>query len=185
MNDENDEHEGHAAFFFPFMAPDPEAVERMKMEQSQSAHETREFFDGLTADQLRKLSGLFRTCATSDGEAAAYYMGIISGFLDQKFKLCLGCGQNHEEALAEMTGAVVDPEPAREPDSEQQYLIPQKGTIAYEKMMSTYGLEQDDDGSDRVMCKNCGKWYESLNDRARRSPGKSGCSGCINKEKWG
>lgn len=185
MNDENDEnHEHQHAFIFPFPMVDPEEMERARMEQSQNAHDTRDFFDSLTIDQLRKLAGLFRQAANSDGEAATYYMGLIVATLHYKHDLCMACGVNHDEILAGMSGPVEDPQPAREVD-EPQYLFPEKGTPAYDKIMATYGMEQDDDGSDRVMCSNCGTWYESLRDRAVRPPGKAECYGCVEKEKWG
>jgi hypothetical protein len=180
MNDENDENDHGHFIAFPFAQPSEEEVERAKMEHTQNAHEVRAFFDGLSEEQLRKLSGLFGYCAHSDGEAATYYMGVITGIMDFKFKVCMGCGNDHEKALHEMSGPVEDPEPAVEGNS-----VLVKGSERYNKTMDIFGMEQDDDGSDRVMCINCGKWYENLQDRTLRPPGKSGCPGCVQKEKWG
>ena len=64
-------------------------------------------------------------------------------------------------------------------------IFPQKGTEQYDYLMGVYGMEQDDDGSDKVMCINCKLWYENLEDRTKRIAGPTGCSGCINKTKWG
>lgn len=166
MSDENEnEPEGH--FIFPFQfGPTKAQIEQMQMHQEANAHETRQFFDSLTEDQLRRLSSLFAICYTSDGDASQYYIGIISGFLDQKFKICLACGRNHDVELKAFSEA----QPVDLTPTQRQSLL------------DMYELEIV---GERFYCKGCHKEYVSLEDRMLRDAGQSGCEGCIEKEKWG
>lgn len=181
MSDENNEHdhEGHA-FVFPLQfGPTKEQVEQARMNNEANAHETRQFFDSLTAEQLKKLNGLFAMCYTSEGDAAQYFMGIISGFLDQKHKLCLACGKNHDEELhkfAPVEESKVSPTPVQSDK-------PVQDAAERFRLMDEYGLYEPSSG--RFACRNCGTMYVSLEDRMLRRPGKAGCSGCIEREKWG
>lgn len=180
MSDEH-EHEHHA-FAFQF-GPSPEDVERARMAGEASGHETREFFDSLSAQQLRKLSSLFNHAANTEGNAAIYYVGLISAFLDLKFKECVACGKDHDKPFEEMETSLL--EPSKEESEDPELYVPRKDTATYDKLMGMYNLEQDDDGSDKVMCRGCGQWYQNLKDRMRRKPGVDGCPGCIQKQKWG
>lgn len=181
MSDEHEEHE-HNGFAFQF-GPTAEQVEQARMAGESNGHETREFFDSLNVEQLKKLSALFNHTANTEGNAAIYYIGLISGFLDLKYKLCVACGKDHDKMLADMSGQqdvlteavplAVDHDPG----------FPVKDSAEYLKLMAAYNTEQDDDGSDRVMCKGCGLWYINLQDRALRP--KDGCHGCQQKSAWG
>lgn len=159
---DHEEHEHHVGMF--------------RMEAEANTHETRQFFEGLSEEQLKKLYGLLHMVIGTDGMAGSYYQGIIAMRLDQKFGVCMACGVKHEEELASMMPPVPEPRP-------DPIRGPAKGTAEYNSLMALYGLEQDDDGSDRVMCKNCKTWYIDLADRMRRPV--AGCTGCIQKEKWG
>lgn len=188
MSDENEhEHEHH--FQFPFLlGPTPEQIEHARMNHDMNAHETRQFFDGLTVEQLKKLSGLFSMCYASDGDAAQYFSGIITGFLDQKFNLCLACGKNHDEELnnfAPQRPSVVpyvDPSNGRRACCQTTEGKAHKADCDY---LIEFNLEPDDGDSEHVQCKGCGKWYVSVEDRMVKTPGIHGCDGCIEKNKWG
>lgn len=56
--------------------------------------------------------------------------------------------------------------------------------------MLKYNLDdvRDSDDGDCLVyfkCVNCGKQYPTIEDRMLRPPDKSGCPGCVQKEKWG
>lgn len=177
MSDDH-EHEHGPEFPFPFafFTPQtPEQREREQMEMLSNAHETRHFLESLKEDQLKKLAGVIRSISGSP-EAGAYYVGMIGMKLDTKFGICVSCGRKHDEELADLVG---------DGGSDEAPEQVTKGSVLYNKLMNEYGMEQDDDGSDKVMCKNCKKWYENLPDRMLRPPGVTGCSGCIEKTRWG
>lgn len=54
-------------------------------------------------------------------------------------------------------------------------------------VMQEYGLSASigERGGVQYNCNNCGQLYQSLEDRKLKKPGKEGCEGCIQKEKWG
>lgn len=63
-----------------------------------------------------------------------------------------------------------------------------------EEMALQYGVEdaweQPADGEEVVkfvgwQCNNCGMMYPSLQDRMLKEPGLAGCTGCVQKTKWG
>lgn len=172
MSDEHEDNPQGAHFVFPFnLGPSKEQVEQMQMHQEANAHETRHFFDSLDEGQLRKLSGLFQACYQSDGDASQYFIGIIAGMLDQKFKVCLACGRNHDAELKDFA-------PAEEEE------LPQKRAAEETiELMKQYDVEILISGS--LVCKNCETPIASLEDRMLRPPGTAGCPGCVEKEKWG
>lgn len=194
MSDENEnenEHEhphGFAAFFNgPSREQLEQLQERAKMEQLAASHETRQFLDGLTLEQLKKLSALFNLAHTTEGESALYFMGLITGFIDLKFKVCLACGVDHDKELGDM---IVPTESTKSSSPVTQYrtccITDTEKPHTYEcPNMVKFRVEPDDGGSLNVQCKNCKLWYSSLEDRMMRSPDKSGCHGCVDKEKWG
>ena len=188
MSDENEHEPQHPHGFAFHIGPTPEQLEQIRMEGEANGHETREFFDSLTEDQLKKLSGLFHQAHTSEGHAALYYIGVISGFLDQKFNTCLACGKKHDEELANMTGQpVVNDPPQVRPNGSRECCNTPSGGPHHDlcPYMMEYNLEPDDDGSEKAMCKNCKQWYANLEDRMLRPAGPAGCEGCRHKTKWG
>jgi len=169
MSEEN-EH-SHQSFFSFFAGPSKEELERHEMEGMAAAHEMRQFILSLDESQLKKLIPLIKM-ASDHTEAAFYYVGVAANILDMKYGQCMSCARKHDEELANMA-------------AESEAAFPPKDSSVYQGLMDEYNMEQDDDGSDRVMCKNCGMWYINLKDRMLRSPDKSGCSGCVQKEQWG
>lgn len=190
MSDDNEhEHEhNHPPFFAVQMGPPPEVVERQRMEGEANAHETRQFLDSLNETQLRKFAGLMMVAAQTEGTMATYYMGIAAGILDWKFHACLACGKNHDKPFEEMEQKSDIPlDGAGEMNLNRECcntLNDAPHTYACHLMLA-YNVEPDDDGSLKVMCKNCNTWHSSLEDRMMRKADKSGCQGCQQKEKWG
>ena len=198
MNDETpEEHENQPPriFGFPFqIGPSPEVIEQQQMEGEANAHETREFLDSLTEAQLRKFASIMGLAGATDGTAATYYLGVAAGILDWKYKSCLACGKNHDKPFEEMAPLEEDSLEAskrRHPAGKKLVLRECCGTMSnlphtYQcPFVIQYDMEPDDGGTLNIMCKNCKKWYTSLEDRMLRPPGKQGCPGCIQKEKWG
>lgn len=185
MSDENEEHNHNHPGVFAFqLGPTPEQIEQARMAGETNGHESREFFDSLNERQLRKLSGLLNHIVNTEGTAGVFYIGLISAFIDIKFGSCMACGKNHDDELAKMSGQKIpDPDIIAPLNVDHDPGFPAKGTPEYDRLMVAYNTEQDDDGSDRVMCKGCGLWYINLQDRALRR--KDACHGCIEKAKWG
>jgi hypothetical protein len=90
----------------------------------------------------------------------------------------------------------------RNPDSEELEAIrslagqapPRPLPQHMEEMALQYGVEdawkQPEDGSEVLefvgwQCNNCDMIYQSLQDRMLNEPGLGGCTGCIEKTKWG
>lgn len=188
-DEENHDHDHGPSFFsFPFQfgtPPTPEEIERDNMQQDSNRHETRQFFDGLKEDQLQKLSFIIGSVITTQGSAGIFYQGLISGLLDQKFGKCLACDKKHDDEIEKFIGhppiAKAIPKDIRAQNSDS----PAKGSQEYDRLMFLYNMEQDDNGSDRVRCKGCGTWLESLQDRMLRPTGIPGCEVCKDKQKWG
>ncbi len=179
MSDEHEhEHEEQPHMFTFFQGPSKEQMEQMKMESEANGHDTRTFFDTLTLEQLGKLSAILHVVVTTDGMAGAYYQGLIAAVADYKHKFCMACGRDHDKEARDLLTPL--PDITHKPDDE---LV--KDSKKYNELMYLYNMEQDDDGSDRVMCKGCQTWSINLKDRMLRPPGIPGCEGCIQKNKWG
>lgn len=192
-DDENEEHEHEHGphVFFQVGGPDPEMMERAKMEGEARSHEMRAFIDALDESQLEQFGALLQLCAIHK-KAITYYLGITSALLDSKFNRCLACGKNHDKPFEEMeeTSHPLD-EKIDEMVGESFNIYHCCGSTVGQPhtygcpLMVEYNVEPDDDGSMRVMCKGCERWYENLEDRMLRKPGKAGCDTCVQKEKWG
>jgi hypothetical protein len=190
MSEEHEEHEHQHGqphpFLMAFAGPTPEQLEHERMRGEATGHETRAFFDSLNIDQLRKLAGILRQ-VNSDPDAAIYYQGLAAGFIDLKHGICLVCNTDHSKVPEEFTEQHKTEQTvptdvginvccATPVDAPHEYKCP---------IMVEYNVEPDDDGSQRVMCKGCSKWYVSLDDRILRKPGIEGCDGCQQKSAWG
>lgn len=209
MSEDNEhEHEHEHQHPFPFVqflvGPPPEAVERMKLEALANAHEMHHFINGLDETELMKLIDLIKV-VSADGAAAYYYIGVLANKLDVQHGKCMSCGLKHDEELAELAGdgGPVNLNPLNKPVVQNFTGTPRptpgspeekgdpndpvgpRGSDKYNENMVNFGMEADDDGSDRVMCTACGKWYENLADRMVKPAGVAGCPGCIQKNKWG
>jgi hypothetical protein len=189
MSDEHD-HEHHGPHMFAFqVGPTPEQVEQMRMGAEASAHDVRAFLDGMTSDQLHMFGRVLRAIA-GDESAATYYVGMTLGLLHAKFNICLACGKNHDEALADMVGPeeTKSSKPAKRdavtPLKEFHEKLADRDAqmVTFEVQLTT---PEDRSLNPAVECIHCGTTWSSLEDRMLRKPGKGGCSTCIEKEKWG
>lgn len=178
---------GKRDFIFPPDMPEEmrrqyeQAADKVEMEQQEWAHSLSGFFDSLNLEQvvtLRKMMhGIVATTKYSD--IPSFWEGTLTGIMHFKFGVCLGCGENHDEVLkivseqedADKSGVGHEPDGTGMSDAD------------YKDMMTLYGLEITDSGA--LACKNCGVHSASLKDRMLREPGKEGCPGCVQKEKWG
>lgn len=176
MSDEH-EHHHHAPMFAFQMGPTPEELEQARMSQEAVGHETRQFLDKLTVDELDLLSKIIRTVSISEA-SGPFYAGLITGIRQQKFNVCLACGRDHDADLAEMI-----PQPKSEVKAEDEG-EPAVGSKKYFELCYHYRVKPVGDG-DQVECEGCGQMYVSLEDRMLRSPGTVGCPTCVQKEKWG
>lgn len=169
MTDENeDENQGipqGMPMFAMQIGPTPEQIAHERMHWLANAHEMKHFFESLDETQLRKLAAIMRHCYVSDGDNALYYSGIIQAILDRDHKVCLGCGEKHED-ISELI-----PEPEAEPTGK-----------AREELLYLYNIMETETG---LVCIGCGTRVSSLKDRMLRKPGPEGCEGCVHKVKWG
>lgn len=177
MSDDENENQPHPHFMQFFMGPTPEQVEHARMNHEANAHETRQFFMSLNADQLRKLRGLLDVCYQTEGAAALNFMGITTALLDSKFDMCLACGKNHDKELADFGSGqtIKSDKPFTEASQDSRY---------DPDLMKKYNMEYAENGIS-IRCSECKAPSVSLEDRMLRAPGKEGCETCIQKEKWG
>lgn len=156
---------------FMFFGQPPEQVQEMidrqEMSHDELMHSFRRLIEELNEDQLHVLSTMLNVAGQNQW-FSHYYSGIISGILHAKFGVCAACGKKHDQELAEMAPAPEQKRSAKE--------------IA--QLMDEYNVHYTGSYLE-VECNNCGKKYVSLDDRMLRSPDPSGCSGCVEKTKWG
>lgn len=208
MSDEEG-NEGEA-MFIPL--PPQEVLREMQrrhdqhmMEIDDYHHSIARMLDSFNKEQLETFRTMMHGLVTiSEGEAQAnlaMYEGMVVGILHSSFGICLACHRNHDEVMAQQMEAETlqeetltamdggDPfKPASErPDCQ----IGGIGMLSDKQLadMEEYGLDDlrssDDSRLLGFVCMNCGTQYQSIEDRKLRPAGKSGCPGCVNKEKWG
>lgn len=139
-------------------------------------HELRDFYYGLTKEQLETLSMILSSATdTSLGVAnAAMHMGRIREILSLKFGRCT-CGQEHgtaEDFLMEV---------APEAELTKASVTEVTGPSAME-MMKKYNLTFGKQFPE-VKCKGCGLTYPNLRDRMLKEP--DDCHGCHMKSAQG
>lgn len=171
-------------FIFPPDMPEEirkqyeQAADKEEMEQQEWSHSLSRFFDSLDLEQvvtLRKMmNGVVRT--TNNADIPSFWEGLLTGIMHFKFGTCLGCGENHDHVLQEVSDQT-EADAAHEPDGTGM------SDADYKDMMALYGLEITEEGA--LVCKGCGATSVSLKDRMLREPGKEGCPTCIQREKWG
>lgn len=179
MSNHEDETPDNFGMVFMNMPPEVrEIIEHHRMHAEQAAHDTTNFFDSMTEDQLRSLRGVLGVIR-SDPDSTPYFMGLVSSALQYKFGVCLGCGKKHDEELTKMAHPDV-PSETRISDASKSKMT----TTEYLNKCIEYRVHIRGDGPE-VICNNCGVTYVSLEDRMLRRPDIEGCDGCIQKEKWG
>jgi hypothetical protein len=156
---------------------DPSA---MVMQRAANFHEVQEFLNSLNREQLGTLEMLlFSACADGGHLVAAAHHGMVKQILQMKFNVCT-CGMEHESAEDLLTGQPVTEQPtATVPPSESLLLPKRKGAT---ELLEEYNLEvRPGDGA--IVCKSCGLWYASLQDRMLKGP--DDCHGCHLKSAQG
>lgn len=159
-----------AGFIFPPGMPEEmkqqieEMQERQEMANTSAKQQLSRFFQELTEDQVVALAEIFRICASVE-QAIHYYEGFTRAVLATRFNKWPGWDDEPN----------VDTLVAVEMDSPSE--------VDVEAAMREYGLTRTEDG--RLICDGCTREYISLEDRMLRAPGPDGCTGCVQKTKWG
>lgn len=172
--------------------PDPMDETRSNV----AKHEVRDFIIGLNADQRRTLTGIINVVSQAPG-SAPFYVGIISTIQDFKDNICFACGKNHDDMVGELLESAIKPEVANHPSMFKAAAKPPSKEEVIQRINEAKDkVAEPDEGPSmeqynlhlvkgRLLCKNCGTEYVSVEDRALRPEGIKGCDGCIQKEKWG
>lgn len=147
----------------------------------------------LNPEQLIVLKMVLEDC--DEPVASAFFTGVVSGVIQFKHGKCPACGgehahgANHKIVTSSDTPGdvhfggqqVVTVDDMLSPETEE-------GRAA----MEAYNLDDvrlgDEENPGPIIgyqCKNCGVNYVSIEDRMLRAPGPEGCSGCIQKTKFG
>lgn len=204
-----DHNDGEQQFFgFPVpaeMMADMRARQaRIEMHYISASHQIASLYEELSKDHLlalrMMLSGISN--ASSDGEArrlAAYSEGVAAATLTQRFDVCSGCGENHDEPFLKEAG--IGDEPKMEPSApasmgaDQMTLFDMRPEVHADlqpgdlEKMREYNIDDlRDESTLRLLgfvCLGCGQQYPSIEDRAKRPAGVEGCSGCQQKAAWG
>lgn len=208
MSDDNEETQG-PAFFIPMpseiLAEMQRRHDQHQMEADDYYHSLARMFDSFNKEQLETFRTMMHgLLQISDGPVQAnlaLYEGMIVGILHSKFNVCLACNRDHDEVMAQQMEAQAlqeetppamdggDPFKPAQPTADLQ--IDQVGILSDAQLaaMEEYNLDDVRSAEDGrllgFICINCGMRYVSIEDRMRRPTGKAGCSGCVNKEKWG
>lgn len=179
-------------FFSPDDVPD-EVKEALAMHQDTQrmgletvSHDVQRLFRELDETQLGTLRFLIHTVAHNP-EAGFYYEGVLATLYSIKANVCPACGKDHDKEMAEAVAreATDDPTRLRNPDGS----VPDDISKKIAERMEEYGLRpadaERDDTDTGVICLGCGTRYVSLADRMIEDAGPAGCSGCVQKAKWG
>lgn len=174
-------------------------LDRAEMSADATRHDVLRFFDELDPEQLKTFRMLIHHCASDEsGRYASHLEGLISGVLQYKHGLCMGCGKKHDDPseLIKNEGlpnTVEKDDPQLVADGTKQLeLFAQEKAVADLQAMEKWGVRPPVEGEVEaspeekpVICIGCGALYQSLEDRMRRSPGIDGCYGCQHKSAHG
>lgn len=171
-------------------------MDRVEMSADATRHDVLRFFDELSSEQLVTFRMLIHHCASDEtGRYASHLEGLISGILQYKHGLCMGCGKKHDdpsELLKEgLPNTVEKDDPLLIKDgTEQLELFAQASD--FDENMEKFGMRLPQEGEVEaqpeekpVICTGCGALYQSLEDRMLRAPGVDGCYGCQHKAAHG
>jgi len=167
-----------------------EAIMRNRMESEVKSHQVKNLFTELPKDQLLALNLLLETISRVEdpGAMAAYYNGHATAIIEMKYNVCSSHGVNHaEEALEEFKKSTGDisidkgSTPTRDDDTEEQ------SDFEFTQTRVNYNMElyrlKIDESTGKLVCKDCGLEYVSLEDRMVKSP--DDCHGCYIKSAHG
>lgn len=188
---------------------------RDQMEMESIRLDIERLFVELTPEHLHTLRIILGGLKNDrDGQLAAYYEGITSQTMVLKHGLCGGCGQKHDtpEDFALAHGTQEEQKDSEQEVAAPPLVMPssdgtqslfsvyvdkskdlkgQTGMIPIEilERMEKYDLDDlRDEDTNAILgfkCNNCGITYQSIEDRELKRPGPGGCSGCVEKTKFG
>lgn len=141
-------------------------------------HEIHSILESMNEDQLRLFAHVLHNITSVDTAEektthSAWYEGIIAGVLMRRFNICPACGLDHDKAAADMA------------EGESESSEEEKLTDAVDADLDPEEYDLWFDPEQGWLCKNCGKHYPSVTDRALRPKGVAGCPGCVHKAQWG
>lgn len=195
-------------FFGPDGVQLPEEIEqalraqldRAEMSADVTRHDVLRFFDEMTSENLVTLRMLLHHAAGDEsGRYASHLEGLISGVLQYKHGLCMGCGKKHDDASELIVQSLPntvekdDPQLINDGTEQLELFINEGNEETYFANMKKWGLRQvgpadavvSSEGERPVICEGCGSLYQSLEDRMLRAPGIDGCGGCQHKSAHG
>lgn len=186
MNDETPETPPEGSMIYMQMPPEVrQMLEHQRMHAEENAHTTLRFLRSLDEEQLRAFRGVLSAVSVTE-DTVPYYMGLVGGLLHEKFGVCLGCGNKHDDELAHMAGTG---QVHVGSVSDEEYTLEQ-----FRIDCENYGVEPftDDNIFSMVLCLGpCkdrggerGKW-SSIQERMDRKAGFGGCDFCVQIQKWG
>jgi hypothetical protein len=168
--------------------------QRQQMATEDFQHQVASFFDDMGEEQLvtfkHMMHHVFILSSATGDSIAAYWEGVVTGLLHVKYGVCLGCGENHDRLMHD-AGLRHTPDDEGPDVSAVAVAAGWPGPLSAEQHKQMADWELDDlreDGTNVLLgfvCVNCGHQYPSIEDRMLREKGKAGCSGCVQKEKWG
>ena len=163
----------------------------MEMHRQADLHSVRDLLSALDKEQLQALDLVLRMASSK--RRNAMLRGLVDGQLQFRFNICL-CGKNHDEdellaAPARAEGVAEESLPGFEEPQDADHAQAVSADAAARgraKLLEEYNLSPGIiDGVQGFVCKGCGLYYVSLEDRMLRAPGVEGCHGCQNKAKFG
>lgn len=183
----------------------PEDADRHHQAHEVAAHDIGRLFDELSEDQLRAVTYILDGISSSSDptKISGYLSGRATQAMQHRFKICAACNRNHEEEL--LNPPPPEPVPDDKPET-PPHVEARRKLEANEVMFTPIGSQaaiigdelalmhqyQLDDARDAAtgkllyfVCTGCEMQYQSIQDRMLKEPGVEGCSGCVQKAKWG
>lgn len=190
--------------FMPFEMPE-EMREQLRKQAEEHAmqtenyyHSVQHLFDELNKEQLLTLRWILHNVrADESGQLASYYEGQLANMLHQKHNVCPGCGKDHAEEFLDNPASGVSTESVNantervkaETTADIAHFGPSALTDEQRGNMDEYNIDDAwDEETGKFLgfvCLGCGLKYQSIEDRMLKPPGVEGCSGCIQKAKFG
>lgn len=102
-----------------------EQADRQNMAGEVWRHQLRDFFESLNAEHIAVLRRMLDAIAVADDPAnlCNFWEGILVAIMDLKFKMCMGCGKDHDDELlmhAQEVDVTVTPIPLTDDDSDEE-----------------------------------------------------------------
>lgn len=179
---------------------------KQKMASQAAAQDVGRMYREMDEDSLKTIAMVFNA-AIGNPHVAAFHEGFARGILAERHDSWPGWNEPaFEFAVGQPDGGqvTIDATPMTDPGPDplaaamdapdaplsapETPAEPEPPATSDADAMMAYGLihaEQTEDFPYPFKCENCGTGYVSVQDRALRRPGPEGCSGCIQKAKWG